>query len=118
MRVVEVCAARAKGGKRRNERPWNARPKAIFCALKWPFVTCWLSGICGVVAAFVAGVQRVFFRFGGKHLQNSLRIQEIFIKFASSHGTGRFLCSLFIVNYESTKNIPFSQFFFTGSLNK
>lgn len=63
------------------------------------------------MAAFVAGVQRVFFRFGGKTFAELLRIQEIFIKFASSHGTGRFLCNLFIVNYESTKNIPFSQFF-------
>lgn len=41
-----------------------------------------------VAAAFIAGVQRVFFNSGVKYLQNSSRIQKISIIFAFVMGMG------------------------------
>ena len=87
-------------------------PKGRFLRPKrWPFVTCWLSGVCDVVAAFAAGVQRAFFRFGGKHLQNSLRIQEIFIKFASIMGLDVFYVTYLLSTMKVLKIFHFHNFF-------
>ena len=50
----------------------------------------------------VDSVSVCFFSSGAKYLQNSSRIQKIYIKFTSVTGMD-ILCNLLIFNYEDTK---------------